>query len=214
MTPKAVLFDCDGVVVDSEPLAFQILSKDLAAHGLPVSDADMSRLFLGGTIPGLFHTARSLGATLPDGWVDDFYQRLYSKLAQHTPLIPGILQVLDALDAKAIPYAIGSNGSDKKMQITLGQYPGLIARFKGHLYSGQTLGKPKPAPDLYLHAARALGVAPADCVVIEDSPTGARAAKAAGIRCYGYAPHPNPALQAEGAQLFTAMKDLPPLLNL
>ena len=126
--------------------------------------------------------------------------------------MPGILTVLDALDAASIPFAIGSNGSDDKMQITLGQH-GLIPRFKG-LFSGQTLGKPKPAPDLYLHAARALGANPAHCVVIEDSPTGARAAKAAGMRCMGYAPHGNPALADVGAELFSDMKDLPSLLGL
>ena len=120
---------------------------------------------------------------------------------------------LDALDAASIPFAIGSNGSDEKMQITLGQH-GLIPRFKG-LFSGQTLGKPKPAPDLYLHAARALGANPAHCVVIEDSPTGARAAKAAGMRCMGYAPHgPADHLANEGAIPFTRMTELPALLGL
>ncbi len=214
MRPEAVIFDCDGVVVDSEPLAFSILAADLAAHGLTLSHAEISRLFLGGTVRELFKTARNLGATLPDGWPDHFYDRLYARLAEGAPLIPGILSLLDRLDAEGIPYAIGSNGSDRKMQITLGQHPGLIARFKGHLYSGQTLGKPKPAPDLYLHAARALGVAPARCVVIEDSPTDARAARAAQIRCYGYAPEGNPALAAEGAILFHGMDDLPALLDL
>ena len=86
--------------------------------------------------------------------------------------------------------------------------------FAGHLYSGQTLGCPKPAPDLYLHAARQLGVDPARAVVIEDSATGARAARAAGMRCFGYAPHGGDALAEQGAILFGAMADLPGLLGL
>jgi HAD superfamily hydrolase (TIGR01509 family) len=212
MTLEAVIFDCDGVVVDSEPAAFELLAQDLALHGLPMSLDEVHRQFLGGTVHGLHEKANAMGATLPASWPNDFYDRLYAILAQGTPLMPGILTVLDALDAASIPFAIGSNGSDEKMQITLGQH-GLIPRFKG-LFSGQTLGKPKPAPDLYLHAARALGANPAHCVVIEDSPTGARAAKAAGMRCMGYAPHGNPALADVGAELFGDMKDLPSLLGL
>ena len=131
MTPQAVLFDCDGVIVDSEPIAFAILSADLARHGLPTDHAQMNVLFLGGTVPDLFHKARALGATLPDDWVSDFYSRLYARLADGVPLVPGILTVLDRLDAAGIPYAIGSNGSDEKMRIMLGQHPGLIARFRG-----------------------------------------------------------------------------------
>jgi HAD superfamily hydrolase (TIGR01509 family) len=147
--------------------------------------------------------------------VAGFYERLYARLAEGTPLVPGVLDLLDALDAAGIPYAVGSNGSDRKMQVTLGQHPGLLDRFRDRLFSGQTLGAPKPAPDLYLHAARALGQPPAACAVIEDSPTGVRAAAAAGIRCFGYAPHGDgAALAAEGATVFQSMADLPRLLGL
>ena len=215
MTPRAVIFDCDGVLVDSEQAAFDILQQDFARHGLPLPRAELEALFIGGTVKGLWQQARSMGATLPDDWVDDFYVRLYARLALGTPLIPGIEAVLDALDAAGIPYAVGSNGSDHKMQVTLGQHPALLARLKGRLFSGQTLGKPKPAPDLYLHAASALGHRPQDCVVIEDSATGARAARAAGIRCFGYAAHGDgAALKAAGAHIFSSMADLPGLLGL
>lgn len=215
MTPAGVIFDCDGVVVDSEPMSFDLLAVDLAAHGLNLPRAQLETLFLGGTIRGLWLKARAMGAHLPDDWVADFYERLYARLAAGTPLIPGVLGVMDALDAAGIAFAMGSNGSDRKMQVTLGQHPGLIARFHGRLYSGQTLGAPKPAPDLYLHAARAMNAAPEACVVIEDSPTGAMAAKAAGMRCLGYAPHGNAAgLRAAGAQVFRDMAELPGLLGL
>lgn len=215
MTPRAIIFDCDGVLVDSEPAAFDLLAEDLESHGLSLPRAEMERIFIGGTIAGVHVKARTLGATLPDGWVTDFYERLYARLAQGTPLMPGVVDLLDALDAAGIPYAVGSNGSDRKMQVTLGQHPGLLDRFQDRLFSGQTLGAPKPAPDLYLHAARALGHPPADCAVIEDSPTGARAAAAAGIPCFGFAPHDDgAALAAEGAILFQSMAALPRLLGL
>jgi HAD superfamily hydrolase (TIGR01509 family) len=215
LPPKAVIFDCDGVVVDSEGMTFELLVGEFAAHGLHLPVETIARDFIGGTMKDVADRARAAGALLPETWVDDFYQRLYAHLAKGTPLISGILAVLDALDAAGIPYAMGSNGSDRKMQITLGQHQGMLDRFGGHLYSGQTLGKPKPAPDLYLHAARRLGVMPADCVVIEDSPTGASAAKAAGMRCFGYAAHTPPErLAAVGATPFPDMADLPRLLGL
>ena len=217
MTPDAVIFDCDGVLVDSEGPTFALLLDDLAAHGLPLTLHELESDFIGGTIEGLADKARAAGATLPPAWVPDFYARMYAMLAKGTPLMPGVLQVLDALDAAFVPYAVGSNGPDEKMQITLGQH-GLTPRFRA-LLSGQTLGKPKPAPDLYLLAALSCGGNPARCRVIEDSPTGAQAAIAAGIPCLGYAPHgPDtpPAQQMAALQipLFHHMRDLPALLNL
>lgn len=214
MTPQAILFDCDGVIVDSESMTFALLAEDFARFGLRLTVDDIARDFIGGTMAGVAERARAAGADLPADWVDQFYLKLYEHLAQGTPLVAGILQVLDRLEAASIPFAIGSNGSLEKMQITLGQHAGLIARFQGHLYSGQAMAAPKPAPDLYLHAARALGVDPAQCVVVEDSPTGARAARNAGMRCLGYAPHGDSRLAEEGAEIFSDMKQLPALIGL
>lgn len=215
MIPAAVLFDCDGVVVDSEPATFALIREDLAAHGLTLTAEEADHHFLGGTIRGVGDKARSLGARLPPLWHEDFYDRLYGRLAEGTPLIGGVVAVFDALDAAGVPYAIGSNGTGRKMAVTLGQHPDLVPRLRDRCFSGQDLGMLKPAPDLYLHAARALGVDPAACVVIEDSATGARAARGAGMRCLGYAPKGvAPALAAEGARLFSAMADLPALLGL
>jgi HAD superfamily hydrolase (TIGR01509 family) len=211
--PAAVLFDCDGVITDSEGLSLRLISGALGRHGLAVTVAQMEADWLGATVEMIATRARGMGAPLPQGWVADVYAELYAALAKGTPLIPGILSVFDALDAAGIPYAVGSNGTPEKMQITLGQN-GLLPRFRGHVYSGQALGRPKPAPDLWLQAAQALGVAPTNCVVIEDSAVGAEAARRAGIRCFGFAPHGNGAgLAAEGAVIFRRMEDLPGLLG-
>ena len=215
MIPHALIFDCDGVIVNSEGPTFVLLQQNFVSFGLHITLDDLETNFIGGTMADVEAKARLRGADLPPTWRDDFYEVLYAHLAQGVELVPGILGVLDQLDQHAIPYAVGSNGSDRKMHVTLGQYPGLIQRFQDRLFSGQTLGRPKPAPDLYLHAAAALGVAPSDCVVIEDSPTGARAAHAAGMVCYGYAAHGDGArLAAEGAIVFHQMADLPGLLGL
>lgn len=213
----AVLFDCDGVIVDSEPAAFELLIADFRAHGVTLSDDEIEETFIGGTIPGVFERARGMGVPLPDGWPDDFYARLYARLAEGTALVAGVEALLDRLDAAGIRYAIGSNGSLRKMEITLGQHPALRARFGAHVYSGQELGAPKPAPDLYLHAAAALGVSPDHAAVVEDSATGARAAAAAKMDCFGHAAgHAGAArrLTAEGARVFDRMDELPALLGL
>lgn len=214
MKPQAVIFDCDGVLVDSEAIAFDMVALDLALYAPHLSRDQQEVELLGLTLQGVADKARGLGATLPDDWVPDFYDRLYARLEEGAPLVPGVLSVLDALDAAGVPYAIGSNGSPRKMEITLGQHPGLIARFQGRIFSGQETPRPKPFPDLYLKAAASMGVAPEFCTVVEDSPTGARAARAAGMRCMGYAPHGGAALRAEGAEVFTRMTDLPRLLHL
>lgn len=214
MRPAAVIFDCDGVVIDSEHQTLVMMRDDLERYGLPLTMEAMEAGYVGGTVESVGQKARENGARLPEDWVSDFYGRMYAMLRASVPLIPGILGVLDALDFAGIPYAMGSNGTPEKMQITLGQH-GLVERFRGHVYSGQALGRPKPAPDLYLHAAGQLGVLPGDCVVIEDSAAGARAARAAGMRCYGYAPKGgHPALAAEGAILFNRMEDLPGILGI
>jgi len=215
MRPGAVLFDCDGVIADSEQIGFAMLIAEFAAHGRAVTAAELRRQFLGGTIAGLEVRARAMGVPLPEGWAAGFYERLYARLAEGTPLVPGIEAVLDRLDAAGIPYAVGSNGTARKMAITLGQHPAMWRRLEGRLFSGQDLGLIKPEPGLYLHAAAALGVAPAACVVVEDSPAGARAAARAGMRCLGFAPEGDgAALAAEGARVFAAMAELPGLLDL
>lgn len=214
-SPAAVLFDCDGVLVDSEGMSFDLLHDDISGHGLTLPRDVFERELLGLTMAGVADRARALGARLAPDWVDRFYDKLYARLAQGTPLVPGIVEVLDKLDAAGIPYAVGSNGSDRKMDITLGQHPAIHARVQGRLFSGQTLGRPKPAPDLWLHAARALGANPQDCVVVDDSPTGLRAARAAGMRALGFAAEGDgAALRAEGATPFHRMADLPGLIGL
>ncbi|RWR11506.1 HAD family hydrolase [Paenirhodobacter populi] len=215
MKPQAVLFDCDGVLVDSEPVTFALIQEDFAAHGLHMTIPELEPLFIGHTIEETGRYARAHGADLPAGWADGFYDRMCERLAQGTALMPGVPELLDALDRAGVPYAVGSNGRMQKMRATLGQHPAIWAKLKNRLFSGQDLGCPKPAPDLYLTAARALGADPAHCVVMEDTPTGARAGIAAGMRVLGYAPHEvNPDLRAVGAEIVTSMFEVPRLLNL
>lgn len=214
--PDAVLFDCDGVVVDSEGPTLALFVEELAAHGLRLTLEAFEADYLGQTVEMVAQQAMRAGARLPDGWVPHFYGRMNALLMAGVPLVPGVLAVLDRLDAAGIPCAMGSNGSLAKMRITLGQH-GIEQRFRAIL-SGQALGRPKPAPDVYLTAAAACGVRPEACVVIEDSAQGARAGLAAGARVLGFAAHgPGTAtarsLTALGVPLFHRMEDLPALLG-
>jgi HAD superfamily hydrolase (TIGR01509 family) len=205
---EGVIFDCDGVLVDSEPITNRILIRSLAAHGLVVDETEAVALFVGGTIAGVGKRAQELGADLPADWVTTIYEEMYATLRQGVPLIPGVVAVLDALDARGIPYAVASNGSLEKMRITLGQ-TGLWDRFEQHMLSAHIEGVAKPDPELFLRAARRIGVEPADCTVVEDSAPGAKAAKAAGMRCIGYAAHDAGApLAAEGAIVVRTMEDV------
>ena len=212
--PDLVIFDCDGVLVDSETITNRILAANLTRHGLPMTPDGCMDRFVGGTMRGVGEEARAMGADLPADWVDAIYAEIYAALREGVGVIAGIPALLDRLQAEAIPVAVGSNGSEEKMQITLGQ-TGLLPRFDGAVFSAHTLGVAKPDPGLYLTAARHFGVDPAHAVVVEDSATGATAAARAGMRCLGYAPHGDGArLAAAGAEVFTAMDTVPTLIGL
>jgi HAD superfamily hydrolase (TIGR01509 family) len=215
LTPDLVIFDCDGVLVDSEGISNRLLQENLARHGLQMSLEDLAREFVGGTIRDVARRAAERGARLPQDWVEDFYEEMYALLALGTPLIEGIEDVLDRLDAAGIPYAVGSNGSDRKMQTTLGQHPAMWARLKDRLFSAHTHGIAKPEPGLFLLAAARFGVAPGRAAVVDDSPTGCLAAARAGIPAFGYAEHDDGArMAALGATVFHRMAELPALLGL
>ncbi len=212
--PDLVIFDCDGVLVDSEPVTNQILVDNLARYGLQITLADCMTLFVGGTMRGVESRAREFGANLPANWIDEIYGEIYARLRQGVLPVRGIEAVLDRLEAANIPYCVASNGSEEKMGITLGE-TGLARRFEGNRFSAHTLGVAKPDPRLFLIAAEKMGHDPAHAVVIEDSPTGVKAAARANIPCFGYAEHDDGArLAAEGAYLFHDMADLPALLHL
>ncbi|MBD3666287.1 HAD family hydrolase [Sulfitobacter aestuariivivens] len=208
-----VLFDCDGVLVDSEPITNRLIRDELASYGLHMRLDQVIDMFVGGTMKGVMTRAREMGAALPDDWLDQIYARMFQALGEGCTVIPGVPEMLDRLDAAGIGYAVGSNGPMAKMEVTLGRCD-LWQRFEGRVFSAHDCAEPKPAPDVYLKAAAAAGVDPADCVVIEDSASGARAGKAAGMRCFGYvAQTPPDRLRGICDQLFTDMANLPALLR-
>ena len=212
--PDLVIFDCDGVLVDSEKVSNHAMATNLARHGLTLTVEESMAAFVGSSMPEVEAKARELGADLPKDWIDEVYVDMFDALRQGVDPVPGILEVLSALDRAGIPCCVASNGSRAKMQITLGQ-TGLWSRFESVMFSAHELGTAKPAPDMFLTAAARFGITPASCVVIEDSPTGALAAKRAGMGCIGFAAFDDgAALAAQGASVIQEMSDVVGLLQI
>ncbi|MEW2912227.1 HAD family phosphatase [Leisingera sp. JC11] len=214
-TPKLVILDCDGVLVDSEPVSNQAMAKNLTLRGLPLTAEQSMAHFVGCTMAGVMQQARSMGADLPDNWIEEIYAEIFARLRQGVPLMQGIPALLARLDAHGIPVCVASNGSEEKMRITLGQN-GLWERFHPHaMFSAHALGVAKPEPGLFLAAASHFGVQARDSLVIEDSGSGVTAAVRAGMRCLGYAPKGGGrALAALGAEVFSDMAEVPALLSI
>ncbi len=207
-----VIFDCDGVLVDSEPLSNQVLVDNLGRYGLDLTLEDSVGFFVGGTMTGVRDKARELGADLPDDWVDEVYAETYGRLRQGVGLMPGVSDLLTTLDAEGIPFCVASNGSPDKMKITLGQN-GLWDRFQGVMFSAHVLGTAKPDPTMFLTAAKQFGASRP--VVIEDSASGVTAAIRANMRCLAYAPHGGGEKLAKlGAEVITDMAEVPALLGI
>lgn len=192
MTPELVLFDCDGVLVDSEGVTVRMLVQDLGSRGLDLTPEDSHKLFVGGTIWGAGEIAREMGADIPEGWSERFYELLFEELAKGVPLVRGVVELLDDLEARGIAAGVVSNGSERKMQITLGPH-GLWDRFQGRIFSAHTLGVAKPDPEILHIALRQFGVSADRAVFVDDSPSGCKAGMVAGVRMIGFAEHSNAA---------------------
>lgn len=209
--PELVIFDCDGVLVDSEKIAVTIDRRMLADLGWQLSQDEIVERFVGRSFADMAaDISAHLGHPLPDGW-DTRYRQLYREAfeAELTP-VDGITEALDAL---ALPVCVASSTSHRGLQHTLG-LTGLHERFAGRIFSAEDVTRGKPAPDLFLHAAHSLGVEPSRCAVVEDSPYGVAAARAAGMRAYGYCGGLTPAhrLEGPGTTVFDDMRKLPALL--
>jgi HAD superfamily hydrolase (TIGR01509 family) len=206
-----VIFDCDGVLVDSDRIALRIQAERITALGLPTTYEDCVRDFLGLGMPGTLRILEErLGAPLPEGWAQDLDTAVREAFRRELRPVEGIVAALEEID---LPTCVASSGSQEKMRLTLG-LTGLRDRFAGRIFSADEVARGKPAPDLFLHAAEQMATAPQDCVVVEDSPFGAAAARAAGMTALGYAPDGvGEALAREGATVFGAMAELPGLLG-
>ena len=207
-----VIFDCDGVLVDSEGLGCGVVVDMLGELGYPM-DFDAAVAFFKGRKMAecVVDIERMLGRAVPEGFVPEFRARSADAFRRELKAIPGVEQALDLISS---PTCVASSGPMEKIRLSLG-LTGLLPRFDGRLFSAYEVGIWKPDPGLFLHAAQAMGSAPEVCTVVEDSVPGVLAGLAAGMRVLGYA-HSEAeveVLQGAGAQTFRAMAELPGLLG-
>ena len=212
------IFDCDGVLVDSEPAANRVMVEMLGELGFEIGLADCMARFVGKSMKTVqAEVMAEAGAIFPPGWPETIRARTIETFQrERIKAIPGIQDVVSAHRSAGRPYCVASSGRIQKMQASLGS-SGLLPMFDDVLFSATMVEHSKPAPDLFLHAAKAMGHAPERCVVVEDSLPGVQAAVAAGMRVCAYAAAPYVdavAYQALGAEVFTDMAELPGLVGL
>lgn len=213
--PELIVFDCDGVLVDSEPIANRVMAEAITALGWPLSTADSMARFKGHHFDTIIAAVEErLGRPLPAAWLPDLRAATDAAFERELQPVPGVIAALDAVAKSGLATCVASQGPLEKMAVSLG-VTGLRARFEGRVFSADQVERGKPHPDLFLFAAEAMGVAPGTCVVIEDSPLGVTGARAAGMAVLGFAPEGDGAeLAAAGAELFRDMAELPGLLGL
>jgi HAD superfamily hydrolase (TIGR01509 family) len=206
----SVIFDCDGVLVDTEHISNRVLAGLLTAAGLPTTFEDCMRDYRGRAMASVLALAtQRLGGPLPADLGDRYYAEVEAIFARELEPVPG---VLGALEQIALPSCVASSGPHHKMAVTL-RRTGLWERFEGRIFSASEVEHGKPAPDLFLHAARRMGFDPAATAVVEDSVPGIEAARAAGMRAFAFARHTGPELlAAAGGEPFADMAELPGLL--
>ncbi|GAA1037012.1 HAD family hydrolase [Streptomyces murinus] len=209
-----IIFDNDGVLVDSEPISNRHLAAYLTELGIETSYEDSLRDYMGSAM----HRVHDLvlertGRRLPADFDDVFHARVFAAFERELGPVPGAAEVLEKLAADGVPYCVASSGSHERIRVGH-RTTGLDRWFQEErIFSSQDVGKGKPAPDLFLYAAERMGVAPGRCAVVEDSPLGVRAAVAAGMDVYGFTAM-TPAKRLTGAtQLFADMGELPDLLK-
>lgn len=207
-----VIFDCDGVLVDTEPVATRVLVAMLAEVGIVMSEAECLRTFVGRSAAGsLAIIEERLGRPVPVGFHDDWHALLFGEFRRGVQPIAGVVAALDAI---TLPTCVASSGSHERMRLTLGA-SGLLSRFEGRLFSATEVARGKPFPDVFLHAARVMSATPARSAVVEDSPAGVAAGVTAGMTVFAYTgrAHSDPdELARAGAVPFARMLELPALL--
>ncbi|MFD8224390.1 HAD family hydrolase [Streptomyces massasporeus] len=208
-----VIFDNDGVLVDSEPISNRLLAAYLTELGHPTSYEESIRDYMGSAMHRIHELVlERTGQRLPEDFDDVFHTRVFTAFEQELVAVAGASEVLEKLAADGVPYCVASSGSHERIRVGH-RTTGLDRWFEeGRIFSSQDVGRGKPAPDLFLYAAERMGVAPQRCIVVEDSPLGVQAAVAAGMDVYGFTAM-TPAEKLAGAtRLFSDMGQLVDLL--
>jgi HAD superfamily hydrolase (TIGR01509 family) len=214
--PELVIFDCDGVLVDSEPISARVLAGVLSAEGLPTTPTEAQQTYQGLLLSEVALRAEErLGRPLPEDFLDRFVRDRAAVFRRELAPVSGAAEAVRGISAAGIGVCVASQGKLEKTELSLA-LTGLRDLFAaGALFSAHEVPRGKPHPDLFLHAAAAMGVTPSRCMVVEDTPSGIAAAVAAGMRVLGYAPDGHGAsMKASGAEVLRALDDLPGTLGI
>jgi HAD superfamily hydrolase (TIGR01509 family) len=214
MPPELIIFDCDGVLIDSEGVASTLIARELTGLGWEMDADEAMRTFIGMSIADMVpmieeRLSRRLHAT----WRPELAEKLVVALGEEVELIPGADTMLERVNAFGIEWRVASNSSDEEMAVKFAR-TGLSRLTEGRTHSASSViargGRPKPAPDVFLAAAASAKADPARCIVLEDSRLGVTGAVAAGMTCYGFAPHGNaePLLAAGAKAVFADLHEI------
>lgn len=215
---RLVIFDCDGVLIDSEPIADRVVAAELAAVGWPITPLEAHERFLGMRIADMPPVIEAvLGRSLPEDWLPRVADHLVMAMEREAIMMPGATEALDAADALGLDWRIASNSGPRQLEAKF-LATGLAKRVTGRVLSAVDIaargGRGKPAPDIFLAAAQHAGCNPASSLVIEDSLLGVRGAIAAGMQCLGLdADGDGEHLAAAGAMPIHSMHELPSLFE-
>ena len=212
--PRAVLFDCDGVLADTEMVVNAIVADQLTALGWPLTPAQSREAFLGLALPDMVPRIEARVGPLPPAWAEEISTLIAHEMTARTPPMPGAAEAVRAVAGAGVAVAVASNSARAELMAKMRSL-GLATVFADRVFSFEDVDRPKPWPDIYLAAASACGAAPRDCVVVEDSVPGVRSGIAAGCRVLGFAREtPRGVLAAHGAEPFGDMAELAGLLGL
>jgi HAD superfamily hydrolase (TIGR01509 family) len=212
---ELLIFDCDGVIVDSERLAVRIDARILGELGWEISEAEVAERFLGRSDADVFAEVEArLGLHLSQSWRDEYARTYRAVFEAELRPVEGIVAALDEIERMGLAICVASSGTHEKICHSLG-VTGLLDRFEGRIFSAADVARGKPAPDLFLYAANRLGVAPEACAVVEDSRSGVQAARAAGMLAFGFAGGLTAAAHLAGTStvVFESMHMLPHLIR-
>lgn len=209
--PELVIFDCDGVLVDSEPISNRLLAEHLTAAGFPTTTEESLERYMGGSFASMLEDIdQRFGGEVDDTFSDRYHADLFATFDAELEPVPGVQAVLDALD---VPICVASSGAPERIRRVLRKAE-LLERFEGRIFSAVEVERGKPAPDLFLHAASRMGVEPSRCAVVEDSPKGVQAGVAAGMAVFGYGGRTlAERLARDGVVVFGSMGELGGLLG-
>jgi len=209
---KCIIFDCDGVLVDTEKIGNGILLSMAAEHGFKMEIEEAYRDFNGRNLKDCFrHIEEAIDKKLPESFEADYRQKSFEAFKTQAKPMEGVLSFIEKLN---IAYCVASSGPVEKIRLNL-EVAGLLDKFEGKIFSSYQINSWKPEPGIFLHAAKEMGFAVKDCIVLEDSKAGVKAGMQGGFKVYGFANGYNNAdLEEEGAVLFESYEELSAILGL